>query len=571
MAITPGQTNSSESNGALSAPSASKVARSALLVIVILALGKVFSLSEKWIGLDRFGVGTDWDTFTAANQLPSQLFILISGGALASAFIPVFGGLLTEGRRKEAWTLASNVVNTVFLAALFLSIVVFFSAPVLVANVIAPGFARPFMDSGVLHDPTGASLFTALARPDRVTQTANLMRILLLSLMLFSISGMASGVLHTHQVLLWPALSPIMYDVGNLLGVAVLARFFGIYGVAIGAVVGAGLHLAIQIPGLWRVRARWLPYLNWRKSRLREVIKLMIPRAIGLSLANLNLLIAINIASQLGSGATAAFDRGYALMQIPQTLIGTAMGIVIFPTLALLSASGDLRGKRLAMSGALRFILIASIPAAAMMVIAGRPLVGVLEGGAFDPAGADRFFAVLQAFALGIITQSGVEIVARSFYADKQMIIPLMVQIGEVALNMILALALVPVIGVAGLALANSVAVGVEMIILLVILRGRWQGIDERALITTAFKTIVAAAVMAGAMLALRPVIEGIALPLDRRLVLAAHAGIQIVIGALVYLAMTLVLRMDEVRQLPALILRRDAALTEADTAPITG
>ena len=357
-------------------------------------------------------------------------------------------------------------------------------------------------------------------------QTANLMRILLLEP--DDLLGQRHGVGHAAHPpgLLWPALAPIMYDVGNLLGVAILARFFGIYGAAIGAVIGAGLHLSIQLPGLRRVRARWPPYLNWRDSGLREVIKLMIPRAIGLSLANMNLLIAINIASQLGSGSMAAFDRGYALMQIPQTLIGTAMGIVIFPTLALLSASGDLRGKRTALSGALRFILIASIPAAAMMVIAGRPLVGVLEGGAFDLAGADRVFAVLQVFALGIITQSGVEIVARSFYADKQMIIPLMVQIVEIMLNTILALTLVPVIGVAGLALANSVAVGVEMVILLIIQQRRWQGINERALVTTTLKTVIAARrSWRRSMLALRPVVEGISLPVDRRIVLICRPG----------------------------------------------
>lgn len=95
-------------------PSAGKIARSAIIVIGILGFGKLFSLAEKWIGLDRFGVGVDWDTFAAANQLPEQLYNLIGGGALAFAFIPIFSGILARGDRDQAWKLASNVLNTIF-------------------------------------------------------------------------------------------------------------------------------------------------------------------------------------------------------------------------------------------------------------------------------------------------------------------------------------------------------------------------------------------------------------------------------------------------------------------------
>ncbi len=546
-------------------PSAGKIARSAVVVIGILAFGKLFSLSEKWIGLDRFGVGVDWDTFAAANQLPEQLYNLIGGGALAFAFIPIFSGLLARGNRDQAWKLAANVLNTIFLAAFLLSAVVFVFAPQIISSLIAPGFASPFAPSQALDDPLSGELFIYLARPNLVMQTANLMRILLLSLMIFSVSGLCSGILHTHQHFVAPALAPIMYDVGNLLGVAFLARFFGIYGAAIGAVIGAGLHLGIQIPALIRVRARWLPYLNWRNAELREVIRLMIPRALGLALANIDLLIAYNIASTLESGSVSAFNRGWTLMQLPQTLIGTAMGIVIFPTLAALSANGDLNGKRAAMSGALRFVLIASIPAALMMVVAGRPLVAILEGGAFDPASADRVFAVLQMFALGILTWSALEIVARSFYADKDMITPLISAAIETVLFLVLALLLTQPLRTAGLALANSIAVGVQVSILVVVLRRRWQGMDEGALLKSILKACIGSAVMVAAMLAAAPIIESVALPFDRRLVLLVQAGVQIGIGGVVYLGMMVLLRTEEVLQLPRLILARRRIQTVGD------
>ncbi|PJF37012.1 MAG: hypothetical protein CUN49_02550 [Candidatus Thermofonsia Clade 1 bacterium] len=547
------------------APSAGKIARSAIVVIGILAFGKLFSLSEKWIGLDRFGVGVDWDTFAAANQLPEQLYNLIGGGALAFAFIPIFSGVLARSSRDQAWKLASNVLNTIFLAALLLSAIVFVFAPQLISTLIAPGFAKPYLPLRVFADPFSGELFLYLARPDLVMQTANLMRILLLSLMLFSVSGLCSGILHTHQHFVAPALAPILYDVGNLLGVAFLARFFGIYGAAIGAVIGAALHLSVQLIALMRVRARWLPYLNWRDAELRQVIRLMIPRAISLGLANLDLLIAYNIASTLGSGSVAAFNRGWTLMQLPQTLIGTAMGIVIFPTLAALSANQDLSGKRAAMSGALRFVLIASIPAALIMVVAGRPLVAILEGGAFDPASADRVFAVLQMFALGILTWNLLEIVARSFYADKDMITPLISAVIETVVFVGLAVLLTQRLQTSGLALANSLAVGLQVFFLAAILRRRWQGIDEGALLKSAFKACLSAAVMVAAMLAVAPFVTDLRLPLDRRLLLLMEAGLQIGVGGAVYLGMMVLLRTEEVLQLPRLILARQRVQTVGD------
>ncbi|MFN8421356.1 MAG: murein biosynthesis integral membrane protein MurJ [Anaerolineae bacterium] len=441
-------------------PTGSQVARSAALMIGVLAFAKLFSLSEKWIGLDRFGIGPDWDAFAAANKLPEQLFTLIAGGALAFAFIPVFSAFLTAGDRERAWKLASNVLNTIFLAAVVVAGTAFIFAPQLIGTLISPGFS-----------------------PEQIEKSAALMRILLFSTVVFSVSGLISGILYTHQHFLLPALAPIMYDVGNLIGVVLLYRWFGIYGAAIGAVIGSCLHLLIQVPGLIRFRFRWRPILDWRDPSLREVIRLMIPRSLALVLANLNLLMAYNIASRLGEGSTAALDRGWTLMQLPETLIGTAMGIVIFPTLAALNASGDLKGKRAAMSGALRFIILASIPAATAMVLAGRPLVGVLEGGQFDSEGASRVFSVLQFWALGIVTHSRLEIVARSFFADKDMITPLIVGVvggREAIVYVVLALLLVPLLGVGGLALANSLAVGVELLILTAICGDAGTGLTSR-------------------------------------------------------------------------------------------
>lgn len=532
-------------------PPIARIARSTAIVMVLLSVAKMIALVQKLIIVRRFGVGAEWDTFVAANQVPEQLFSLIAGGALTYAFIPVFGGMLTRGDHKAAWRLVSNVMNTVFVVALAVSVVVFIAAPWLVTHVVAPGFS-----------------------PDSAAQTAGLMRVLLISLLIFSLSGLASGILQTHQHFLLPALSPIVYDLGVLFGAAFLTRRFGVYGIAYGAVIGAAAHLLIQVPGLIAYGMQWRPRLDLRDPDLRGVIRLMIPRAIGLGLLNINLLVAISLASQLGTGAASAYNWGWALMQLPETLIGTAMGVVIFPTLATLSAAGDRVGKRAAMSGALRFILIGTIPAAFLMVLVGRPLIGILQGGAFSASGADAVYVVLQAFAFGLIVHSCVEIVARSFYADKDTVTPLYVALLSAVINFALALTLPGLLGanavrfsnvtsvfafgmwpfsyagVNGLAVANTVAVSVEVLVLLLILRQRWQGINGAVLITTIAKTLAASLAMSAAIVLIGVLLNGHASGL-------VQAIIKIGIGVIVFFAVAIALRTREFLELPALLRKR--------------
>ena len=286
------------------------------------------------------------------------------------------------------------------------------------------------------------------------------------------------------------------------------------HGIAWGAVIGSALHLSVQIPGLVRYRVRWHLELGLTDPALWRVIRLMLPRVAGLGVFALNFLVMNNIASRLSVGSVSAFDWGWRLMQIPQTLIGTAMGIVIFPTLAALSEVQDLAGKRAAMSGALRFILISSIPSAIGLIVLGRPLISLLERGAFDAAASSLVYSTLSMFTLGLIVHSALEVIARSFYADKDTLTPLFAALGGAAINFALAFALsdvnavdsrvflnsaaaafpnlgyTPYVGrVSGLALANSAGVMFEVATLLYILRRRWHGVEGSALAQAVMKS----------------------------------------------------------------------------------
>lgn len=523
------------------------IIKSTLMLMVLFLIAKGISLVQTFIIARTFGIGAEWDAYVAAAKIPDTIVLLLGGGALGYAFIPIFSGYLAKGDTEGAWKLASHVVNTIFSAALIASILAFIFTPWLMENVIASGF-----------------------EPETMALSISLMRTLLIGTLIFSVSGIVMGILHSHNHFLLPALAPIFNDLGILFGVVFLLGRFGVHGMVYGSIIGALLHLGIQIPGLIRYKAKWSFELGLNDPTLWRVVRLMLPRLAGLAVFNFNFIVMNNIASQLGEGAVAGLDWGWKLMQIPETLIGSAMGIVIFPTLAALSETEDELGKRNAMSGALKFIMITSIPSAIGLILIGRPLLGLLEGGAFNADATDLVYGTLATFTLGLIVHSMLEVVARSFYADKDTLTPLWGSLGGAGINLVLSLWLTGILAsqvlnvenVKWLGLANSLGVMFEVGFLLVILRRRWHGINENSLIMITIKTVAASLIMGVAVIAVQ---QGFAtLGLEGRLLYTvAQLGVQVIIGGIVFLIATIILGIEEVKMIIQMLLRRNKASLE--------
>jgi putative peptidoglycan lipid II flippase len=528
------------------------IIRSMILLIVMFAVSKGISLVQTFLIAREFGVGGAWDAYVAAARIPDTIVLLMSGGALNFAFIPVLSGLLAKGDKERAWKLASHVANTIFVSALVASLLSFIFTPFLINNVIAPAYSAET-----------AALSIAL------------MLMLLIGTIVFAISFILTGILHSHNHFLLPALAPIINDIGILFGIVFLVGRFGVYGMIYGAILGAFLHLLIQIPGMIRFKARWYMELGWNDPQLRQVIRLMLPRVAGLGVSNINVIIMTNLGSRLGEGATSAIDWGWRIMQIPQTLIGTAMGIVIFPTLSALSEVQDKIGKRSAMSGALRFIMIATIPSAIGMILIGQPLLSLLEGGAFDASATAIVYGALRAFSLGIVVHSMLEIVARSFYADKDTVTPLLAAIVGAIINVILAFLLTGIATgqasvnkVWGIAAANSIGVAVEVVILLIILRRRWQGIDENTITATTLKTIAASLIMGVVVLLVELLFLTIGLT-GGTVNTVMQVVTQMIAGGVVFVMATFLLRIHEVRDLLRMIFRRGRSIELESVQPV--
>ena len=450
------------------------IVRNTLLVGVSFALAAAAGLVRNVVIARQFGIGADLDAYYAAFKLPDLLFTVVAGGALATAFIPVFAGFLADNDLKGAWRLASAITNLVVLIVSGLAAVAALLAPWLVRTLIAPGFDAA-----------------------QQAETVAVMRLVLISTLVFGISAVQSSVLHGFKHFLLPALAPVVYPLGVAAGAVWLAPVWGIRGLAVGAVIGAVLHLAVKVPGLVHYGFRWWSVVDLASPAVRHVMVLMGPRVLDLGVFHLTLLATTNLASRLGAGSVSALEWGWDVMQLPETIIGTAFGLVAFPTLADLAAHGDVAGLRTTLGETLRAMIALTVPAACGLILLGRTLLQLLyQRGAFDAAATEAVLVALRFYALGLVGHACLELAARAFFAQQDTVTPLLVASGSAAVNVVLGVLLMGPMSHGGLALANSLAVSAEVLVLLLILRRRLGGVEGRQTLATLGRVIVATLLM---------------------------------------------------------------------------
>jgi len=512
--------------------SGGQVTRSTLIVMGGLALSIVIGLIRQRVVATQFGTGASYDAYSAANGIPELLFTMLSGGALAFAFIPIYTERLQQHANENASRLLSQVINTILLLTSLASVLLALGAPTLVRAPwgIAPHFG-----------------------PDTQLLTISLMRVLFLSTVVFSISSILSGALQSHQHFLLPALAPSMYSLGIILGSLLLAPRMGIFGLAWGAVGGSLLHLLIQVPGMFRFRMRWFPVLGWNQPDLRRVAVLMAPRVVDLLMARASIdWINANLGSGLGEGRVAALRYAYQLMNTPWTLIGTAIGIAVFPTMAALAAQRNSEAQRKALHGSLRAILSLAVPAGAALIVLGRPVIRLLfEGGEFTAESTELVYYALQFYVVALISQSMLEVVVRAFAARQDTLTPLIVSFFTTGLNIALAIWLSRPRSMGGfehggLALANGIAVLVEASIDLIILQRRGAADIRRILIDF----LRAAAAAAGMALVVWLALEWLQPGNFTSILLGAF------LGGGTYILLALLLGLHEIRELPRSLLQ---------------
>jgi putative peptidoglycan lipid II flippase len=440
-----------------------QIARAAGTVMFALIISQIFGLARNIILAATFPAATALDPYLAANRVAETLFLLVAGGALGSAFIPTFTGLLVRDERDPAWRLASGVGNLVTLALTLLALVAALLAPQIVRYVLAPGFAD---------------------QPGLFATTVELLRIQLISAVIFGVSGLVMGILNAHRVFLVPALAPSMYSIGIIIGALVFAPAMGVRGLAWGVVLGASLHLLVQIPSLLRLKGEYFRTLGWANPSVREVIRLMLPRLLGVAVVQINFWVNIRLASRMPPGSVTALSYAFALMLMAQTVIAQSVATAAMPTFSAQYALNRLDEMRGSLAAALRGVLLLSVPASLGLILLREPLVAVLwQRGAFTARTAEMTAWALLWFAAGLVGHSVLEVLSRAFYAMHDTKTPVLVGAGAMGLNIVFSVAFslwfarVGWLPLGGLALANSLATALEAALLFALMRRRMDGI----------------------------------------------------------------------------------------------
>lgn len=471
-----------------------QIARAAGTVMIALVLGQIAGLVRGILVAGAFGASPDLDAFYAANRVSETLFLLVAGGALGSAFIPTFTGLLAKGDRASALKLASALATFVTLVLGILALILAALAPQVVRYSLAPGLSSD---------------------PDLFALTVNLLRIQLISAILFGLGGLVIGILNAHQVFLIPALMPAAYQFGIILGTLLLTPTLGIYGLAWGVVLGAGLYLVLQLPLLWRLNGNYTPTLGLQNPILREVILLMGPRLLGVAVVQLNFWVNTWLASRMSPGSVSGLYYGFSLMLMAQAAIAQSVAIAAMPTFSSQHALGKRDEMRAALAASLRGVILLSTPASLGLMLLRNPLVSLLyERGEFDARSVQIVSWALLWYAAGLLGHAIMEVLTRAFYAQQDTRTPVVIGTIAMGLNVVFSIAFsiwfesLGWMSLGGLAFANSLATAIEAAALFLHMRKRLNGIEGFEILRSFLFSALAAGAMALCIIPLQQTLE---------------------------------------------------------------
>ncbi|TSC85735.1 MAG: hypothetical protein G01um101416_806 [Microgenomates group bacterium Gr01-1014_16] len=391
------------------------------------------------------------DVYYAAFVIPDTVFQLLIIGSLSAAFIPVFTRLLVR-QEEKAWRVASISLNLITLAFLIISVLIFIFAQPL-SRLIAPGFS-----------------------PAQISIMTSLLRVMLTAQLFFTVSGFLTGMIQSHQRFLVPALAPIAYNLGIIIGIIFLSPSLGILGPALGVVLGAFLHMIIQIPVAVKLGFRFTFDLDITQPAVREIIRLLPPRALALGIDQIEQFIAVFLTSLLVPGSLSLLNVSRLLYAIPASLFGVTIGQAALPTLSHQSSNNDMRQFRVTLAGSFLQIAFLALPISVLLIILRIPIVRLVFGSPSFPWSATLTTGkVLAILAASATFAAIIQLVVRGFYALHDTRTPLTVGFFSAVFNVVLSVALVRYfhLGILGIAIAISATAIAESLVLSFLLERR--------------------------------------------------------------------------------------------------
>ena len=443
---------------------------------VVLALA---SLVSRFLGLLRdrllagqFGAGDTLDVYYAAFRIPDTIYNLLVLGALSAGFIPVFVGLWREheNSKQEVWDFVNNVLNILGVGLILVAVIFFIGAPFFI-KLITPGFSG-----------------------DKITLTVALTRIMFLSPILLGASSIWGGILQSLKKFFIFALTPIFYNLGIIFGVLFLVPRFGIYGLAYDVVLGAFLHMSIQLPSILALGYKYRPTFNWSDSATWRMVKLTVPRILTLAVSQLNFLAITILASTLAAGSLAIFDLSYNIYSFPLGILAGSLAMAAFPSLTNEVKAQDREGFAQTFSSTFRQMLFLIVPASALFIVLRAQIVRVILGtGQFSWQNTISAIDTLQFLILGLFAEALNLLLVRGFFALEDTKTPFWLGFLSSFVRIGGAWWFSVPLGVAGLALGYAIGGALNMILLWIFLTMKAGDLKFSEIFVSGIKILLAA------------------------------------------------------------------------------
>jgi putative peptidoglycan lipid II flippase len=425
---------------------------SGAIIVSALYFGSyVVGLLRERVLAGTYGAGPDLDAYNAAFALPELLFDVLVEAGLAAAFLPIFARLRATERGLADADRFARTVLAVGVAIMGIGSLLLLVFAEVTTGIIAPGF-------------TGAQRQLYL----------DLFRIMLVTQVLFAASLTLAQVLLAERRYFWFAVAPILYSAGIIVGTLALGDAIGIYAAAVGAILGAVLHLGTRLVGLrgssFRIGFDW----KVRTAEMREFVRLTVPRLVSQPIEPITFAFFTNLASRMAAGSLTVFNQARNFQSAPVSFVGASFAVAAFPALSDAYAEADRSRFLRVLARNLVTIVTLTVIASIGMVVVGELGIGILlGGGAFGPQAVARTAAVLSAFALSVPFESASHLLSRAIFATRHTLFQALASIIGLAISMAATLAMLSALEVLALPIGFAIGQAAKTVLLAMVLGWR--------------------------------------------------------------------------------------------------
>lgn len=476
------------------------------------------------------------DIFWAAFRLPDLIFQIAILGALSVAFIPVFTEYFESKGKEDAFELARSILNIALTVFVLLSFLIYIFAQPLISNFIAPGFA-----------------------PEKSAQVVSLTRIIIFGQVILIFGAFFIGILQSFQRFIIPALAPVFYNLGIILGIVVFSKSLGVAGAAVGVIIGAILHALIQLPLIWSIGFRFKFPSKFLHPGVREIVRLMSMRTVGLAAEQINETVGLALASLVSVGSVTYLTFAQHLQVVPIGLFGATLAQAALPVLSSEKARGKIEEFKITLLTTMHQILFLALPAAAILIVIRIPVVRLIFGASqFDWRATVLTGSTLAYLSIGLAAQAVSLLLVRGFYALKDTRTPVLVSLVVVIINIVLSVYFITVLKleVWSIGAAYSISTILSATLLFWALHFKVGRFDLKAVLIPFLKMVMATIIMGVALYVPIKLLDQVIFDTTRTINLLILTGLSSAFALSVYVVLVWFLRVRELQTYADLMTR---------------